>query len=74
MDIKGDAEEIRREICDEFLFIPQTRGGTRDGGGSASMNVACAAAVILQAYCMWAGYGDAPRSGEKFLSLPVERP
>jgi len=57
----------QREICDEFLFIPQTRGGTRDGGGSASMNVACAAAVILQAYCTWAGYSDAPRVGEKFV-------
>ena len=58
----------QREICDEFLFIPQTRGGTRDGGGSASMNVACAAAVILQAYCTWAGYSDASREGEKFLA------
>jgi tRNA G18 (ribose-2'-O)-methylase SpoU len=57
----------QREICDEFLFIPQTRGGTKDGGGSASMNVACAAAVILQAYCTWAGYSDAPRDGEKFV-------
>jgi tRNA G18 (ribose-2'-O)-methylase SpoU len=50
----------QREICDEFLFIPQTRGGTRAGGGSASLNVASAATVILQAYCMWAGYSDAP--------------
>ena len=59
----------QREICDEFLFIPQTRGGTKDGGGSASMNVACAAAVILQAYCTWAGYSDAPREGEKFVAV-----
>ncbi|KAL7532169.1 hypothetical protein ACHAXR_010502 [Thalassiosira sp. AJA248-18] len=60
----------QREICDEFLFIPQNRGTTtRDGGsgGSASMNVACAAAVILQAYSMWAGYSDASREGEKFV-------
>jgi len=44
----------QREICDEFLFIPQTRGGRSDGGGggSASLNVACAATVILQAYCL----------------------
>ena len=63
----------QREICDEFLFIPQNRGGSRDdyfagrgggggattGGGSASMNVACAAAVVLHAYCMWAGYSVA---------------
>jgi tRNA C32,U32 (ribose-2'-O)-methylase TrmJ len=59
----------QREICDEFLFIPQTRGGTTTaGGGSASLNVASAATVILQAYCMWAGYSDAPREGEKFLA------
>mmetsp|Transcript_6987 Transcript_6987/g.12660 ORF Transcript_6987/g.12660 Transcript_6987/m.12660 type:complete len:487 (-) Transcript_6987:78-1538(-) len=60
----------QREICDEFLFIPQNRGGTGDGGGggSASMNVACAAAVILQAYCVWAGYSSARLEGEKFLA------
>ena len=60
----------QKEICDEFIFIPQTRGGTRDGGGSASMNVACAATVILQAYSTWAGYSDAPREGEKFVAVP----
>eukprot|EP00571_Detonula_confervacea_P013479 CAMPEP_0172305768 /NCGR_PEP_ID=MMETSP1058-20130122/7001_1 /TAXON_ID=83371 /ORGANISM="Detonula confervacea, Strain CCMP 353" /LENGTH=406 /DNA_ID=CAMNT_0013017475 /DNA_START=336 /DNA_END=1557 /DNA_ORIENTATION=+ len=58
----------QREICDEYLFIPQHRGGTVDGGGSASMNVACAAAVVLQAYCTWAGYSDASLEGEKFLA------
>jgi tRNA G18 (ribose-2'-O)-methylase SpoU len=60
--------EKQRDICDEFLFIPQTRGGSRMGGGSASMNVACAAAVVLQAYCTWAGYSDATLEGEKFLA------
>jgi tRNA G18 (ribose-2'-O)-methylase SpoU len=58
----------QREICDEFLFIPQNRGGGIGGGGSASMNVACAAAVVLQAYCMWAGYSEARCEGEKFLA------
>ena len=67
----------QREICDEFLFIPQNRGGSggsednfagRDKVGSASMNVACAAAVVLQAYSMWAGYSEARFEGEKFLS------
>lgn len=64
----------QRAICDEFVFVPQHRGGTRvgGGGGSASLNVACAAAVILQAYCMWAGYPDARREGEKFTgSIPT---
>ena len=66
----------QREICDEFLFIPQNRGGSRDdfagrGGGSASesMNVACAVAVVLQAYSMWAGYSEARCKGEKFLAV-----
>lgn len=64
----------QREICDEFLFIPQNRGGSRDSVagrekvGSASMNVACAAAVVLQAYSMWAGYSGARFEGEKFLT------
>ncbi len=59
----------QRAICDEFVFVPQHRGGTKfgGGGGSASLNVACAAAVILQAYCMWAGYSSARREGEKFM-------
>eukprot|EP00591_Stephanopyxis_turris_P005699 CAMPEP_0195509778 /NCGR_PEP_ID=MMETSP0794_2-20130614/2621_1 /TAXON_ID=515487 /ORGANISM="Stephanopyxis turris, Strain CCMP 815" /LENGTH=389 /DNA_ID=CAMNT_0040637077 /DNA_START=1 /DNA_END=1167 /DNA_ORIENTATION=+ len=64
--------ERQREICDEFLFIPQTRGGASEGGGSASLNVACAAAVILQAYCTWAGYPEARRGGEKFLAQTGE--
>ena len=58
----------QKEICDDFIFIPQNRGGTREGGGSASMNVASAAAVVLQAYCTWAGYSDASLEGEKFLA------
>jgi tRNA G18 (ribose-2'-O)-methylase SpoU len=62
----------QREICDEFLYIPQTRGGKSDGGGSASLNVACAATVILQAYCTWASYPDAEREGEKFVAFSGE--
>ncbi len=59
----------QRAICDEFVFVPQQRGGTKvgGGGGSASLNVACAATVILQAYCMWAGYSSARQEGEKFM-------
>ena len=69
MGNEGNGLSIKqREICDEFLYIPQTRGGRSDGGGSASLNVACAATVILQAYCMWASYPDADRNGEKFVA------
>lgn len=60
--------EKQRSICDEFVFVPQTRGG----GGSASLNVACAASVVLQAYCIWAGYPEAQRKGEKFVAVPGE--
>ena len=64
----------QREICDEFLFIPQTRGGRSDGGGggSSSLNVACAATVILQAYCLWANYPCADVEGEKFIAISSE--
>ena len=64
----------QRSICDEFLFIPQTRGGRSDGGGggSSSLNVACAATVILQAYCLWANYQHAGLEGEKFVALSGE--
>ena len=58
----------QKEICDEFIFVPQTRGGSVGGGGSASLNVACAATVILQAYCVWAGYPVAQRDGGKFVA------
>jgi tRNA G18 (ribose-2'-O)-methylase SpoU len=54
--------ERQRAIVDECLYIPQSRGG----GGSASLNVACAAAIVLHAYATWAGYGEAARDGEKF--------
>lgn len=71
----------QKEICDEFIYVPQTRGGSRSRssnksspgggarGGSASLNVACAATVILQAYCLWACYPVAGMEGEKFVAL-----
>ena len=61
----------QREICDEFLFVPQARGATHGNNGSASLNVACAAAVVLQSYCTWAGYSYAHVDGEKFVSVVV---
>lgn len=63
----------QREICDAFIYIPQIRGGSGScsggsGGGSASLNVACAATVVLQAYALWASYPTAKRNGEKFVA------
>jgi tRNA G18 (ribose-2'-O)-methylase SpoU len=72
--------EKQKEICDEFIYIPQTRGGggtssatsSRDangnGRGSASLNVSCAAAIILHAYSLWADYPVATIEGEKFVA------
>lgn len=61
----------QREICDKFVYIPQTRGG----GGSASLNVACAAAIVLQAFCMWAGFPTAEMDAEaeKFVAVAGDR-
>jgi hypothetical protein len=44
-------------------YIPQARGGRSEVGdgknnGGASLNVACAAAVVLQAYALWAGFPE----------------
>jgi len=64
----GGMSDRQREICDEFVYIPQTRGGSQEGGGSASLNVACAATVVLQAYRTWAGYPEAERDNEKFVA------
>ena len=63
----------QREICDAFIYIPQARGGSGSctggsRGGSASLNVACAATVVLQAYALWASYPTAERNGEKFVA------
>ena len=57
--------ERQREIVDEYLYIPQSRGG----GGSSSMNVACAAAVVLHSFASWAGYSETERDheSEKFM-------
>jgi tRNA G18 (ribose-2'-O)-methylase SpoU len=73
--------EKQKEICDEFIYIPQRRGGSggtssatssRDangnGRGSASLNVSCAAAIILHAYSLWADYPVAAIEGEKFVA------
>ena len=69
-----------RAICDDFVYIPQVRGGSGggggssgggSGGGSSSLNVACAAAVVLQMHALVAGFEEAPRQGEKFLQQPL---
>lgn len=49
-----------------FIYIPQ------HGPGTASLNVAVAAALVLHHYALWAGYGERERSGYKYVV--AERP
>lgn len=51
-------------ICDSFVYIPQF------GAGTASLNVAVAAGIVLHQFASWAGYQERQRVGEKFLVAP----
>ena len=56
-------------ICDGFVYIAQ------HGRGTASLNVACAAAIVLHRFSEWAGYAEAPRDSEQPGKFAVaERP
>ena len=46
--------------CDGLVYIPH------HGQGTASLNVACAASIVLHRFSEFARYGEAPRSGAKF--------
>lgn len=46
--------------CDGLVYIPH------HGSGTASLNVACAACVVLHRFSEFARYGEAPRTGAKF--------
>ena len=59
----GGLSERQREACDRFAYIPQYAAD----GGMASINVACASAVVLQAFAAWAKYPETQRVGEKFI-------
>ena len=53
--------------CDALVYIAQ------HGGGTASLNVACAAAIVLHRFTEWAGYREAARDSEnsaKFALAP----
>ncbi len=45
-------------ICDGFIYIAQ------HGPGTASLNVAVAAGIVLHRFAEWAGYGEAARDAE----------
>ena len=42
-------------LCDAFVYIPQ------HGAGTASLNVAVAAAIVLHHFALWAGYPERGR-------------
>ena len=58
----GGLSERQRSVCDKFTYIPQYARG-----GMASINVACASAVVLQTFAIWANYRETQRLGEKFV-------
>lgn len=58
----GGLSERQRNVCDTFTYIPQYASG-----GMASINVACASAVVLQTFAVWANFGETQRIGEKFV-------
>jgi hypothetical protein len=47
-------------LCDRFIYIPQY------GPGTASLNVAVAASIVLHNFAVWAGYRERSRHGAKF--------
>lgn len=49
-----------KQICDEFVFIPQYTAAT------ASLNVAVSASIVFHHFALWAGYAPARVEGEKF--------
>jgi tRNA(Leu) C34 or U34 (ribose-2'-O)-methylase TrmL len=56
-----------KAICDSFCYIPQ------HGVGTASLNVVCAASIVLHHFAIWARMPEAPRDGEgrdKFAVIP----
>lgn len=57
-------------VCDSFVYISQY------GAGTASLNVAVAASIVLHQYAIWAGYQERSRQGYKFdvAERPEKRP
>lgn len=51
-------------VCDGFVYIPQF------GPGTASLNVAVAAGIVLHHFATWAQYSERDRDGSKFVVDP----
>lgn len=57
----GGLSKSQREICDQFIYIPQY------SSGMASINVACASAIIMHSFAIWAKFPESEIVGEKFV-------
>jgi tRNA C32,U32 (ribose-2'-O)-methylase TrmJ len=56
--------EKQIEACDHFIYIPHY------GGGTASLNVACAASIVLHRFAAWAQYRHRPVVADAFQYTP----
>ena len=64
---EGDGLSDRQKaICDGFVYIRQF------GPGTASLNVAVSASIVMHHFAQWAGYQERARVGEKYVV--AERP
>ena len=62
----GGLSERQRALCDGFVYIPQF-SNENARGGMASINVACASAIVLYTYSLWAKFTESTKLGEKFI-------
>jgi tRNA G18 (ribose-2'-O)-methylase SpoU len=53
------------EYCDHFVFIPHY------GGGTASLNVACAGSVVMHKFAVWAQSQNREVRGDAFTYSPT---
>ena len=59
---EGDGmSDAQKAICDGFVYIKQ------HGPGTASLNVAVSASLVMHHFAQWAGYQERARVGEKYV-------
>lgn len=56
-----------KEICDQFVYIPQYTSKT------ASLNVTTAASILMHRFACWAQYEETEVFGEKFQDPTKEK-
>lgn len=56
----GGLSDKQRKYCDQLVYIPQY------ATGMASINVACASAIVMHSFASWAKYPETTRKGGKF--------